>query len=314
MDFITQPLFILLTWLYEFTGNFGLAIIAMTFLIRGVLLPLTLPALRAQKKMRSLKPELDKLKSKYKDDKSALGQAQLELYKEYDVNPLSGCLPYLVQFGVLIALYQVLRRFIGDGASGLIENITFLGVNLTEKDGTYVLPILAAALQFVLSLMILPGAESRDIIPDDSNSKIDKEMNEKEDDLQDMGAMMQKQMMFVMPVMTGIMAASFPAGLAVYWIATTLFSIVQQLFISGPGGLVKYTPSFFWKYFQKPTVTGGVKPHIEKDFAAAMKKSSHQKKNPKNNKNTDKSSKSKPKKKKKRSKSKSHPKSKKKQK
>lgn len=290
MDFITQPLFILLTWLYEFSGNFGWAIILMTFLIRGALLPLTLPALHAQKKMRSLKPELDKLKEKYKDDKTALGQAQLDLYKEYDVNPLSGCLPYLVQFGVLIALYQVLRRFIGEGADGLIENVMLFGIDLTQRDSTYILPAIAAFLQFLLSLMILPGAESRDIIPDNSKSKIDKELNEKEEDLQDMGAMMQKQMMFVMPVMTGVMAASFPAGLAVYWIATTLFSFGQQLYISGPGGLTKYTPSFFINYFQKPTVTDQVDDSKEADFAQAVKKSSQKKKGSKVKKTTTKKS------------------------
>lgn len=285
MDFITQPFFLLLTWLNNLTGNFGWSIILLTVIIRGALLPLTLPALKTQKKMRSLQPELTKLKEKYKDDKSALTQAQMSLYKEYDVNPLAGCLPYLVQFGILIALYSVLRQVIGGDAGDAFSNLTFLGVNLAQRDGTYLLPIMAAVLQFILSLMILPGTEHHDIVPDESKSKIDRELNKKEDDLQEMGAMMQKQMMFVLPVFTGVMAASFPAGIALYWVVTTLFSLVQQLFVSGPGGLTKYVPTFIKDYLERNSFTlnlnAGKNDKIaqqEVDFAAAVKKSSASKK------------------------------------
>lgn len=242
MDLLTQPLVWLLHELYNVTGNLGLSIIFLTLAIRGALLPLTLPALKSQKKIRALQPKLKELKDKHGEDKMALAQAQQALYKEHQVNPLGGCLPYLLQFVVLIALYHVLRQFIGEGANGLIENVTFLGVDLTQRDSTYIIPLLAAGTQFVMSLMIAPGAETRNLIPDSSSSAKVKKANEKEEDLADMAEMMQKQMMFVMPVMTGVFAASFPAGLGVYWVTTTLFSVVQQYFISGLGGLTHYLP------------------------------------------------------------------------
>jgi YidC/Oxa1 family membrane protein insertase len=242
MDFLTEPLFQILLRFYEFTGNFGWAIIILTIAIRTVLLPLTLPAMKSQKKIKALAPQLEALKAKHKGDKAALNQAQLELYKENQVNPLAGCLPYLLQFVVLIALYQVLRRFIGEGANGAMENIMFFGIDLTQKDSRYILPILAAGFQLVLSFMLVPGAATRDIVPNESASKKVADVNTKEEGIQDMAAAMQKQMLFVMPIMTGVFAASFPAGLGLYWVVTTVFSIVQQWFTTGPGGLAKYIP------------------------------------------------------------------------
>ena len=244
MNILTEPLVFLLHQLYGVTGNLGVSIIALTLIIRGALLPLTLPALKSQRKVRDLQPKLNALKNKHGDDKMALAQAQQALYKEHNVNPLGGCLPYLLQFVVLIALYQVLRQVIGEGANGIMENITFLGLDMTQRDSTYILPILAAGSQLILSLMIMPGADTRNIVPDKSKSSKTKKANAKEEDIADMAVMMQKQMMFVMPVMTGVFAASFPAGLGVYWVTTTVFSAVQQFFVSGPGGLTKYLP---WK-------------------------------------------------------------------
>lgn len=242
MNIITEPLVWLLFELNSITGNMGLAIIALTLLIRGALLPLTLPAMKSQNKIRDLQPQLNALKSKFGSDKVALAQAQQALYKENKINPLGGCIPYLLQFGVLIALYQVLRQFLGDDANGLTNSVYFLGLDLTQRDTTYILPILAAGTQFLLSIMIMPAADTRNIIPDESKSKKARKANEKEESMADMAGMMQKQMMYVMPVMTGVFAATFPAGLAVYWVTTTVFSLVQQYFISGLGGLAKYIP------------------------------------------------------------------------
>lgn len=254
MNIITKPLVWLLFELNNITGNMGLAIIALTLMIRAALLPLTLPAMKSQNKIRELQPQLNALKGKFGDDKIALAQAQQALYKENKINPLSGCLPYLLQFAVLIALYQVLRQFLGDDANGLTNNIYFLGLDLTQRDTTYILPVLAAGAQFLLSMMIMPGANTRNIIPDESKSKKARKANEKEESMADMAGMMQKQMMYVMPVMTGVFAATFPAGLAVYWVTTTVFSVVQQYFISGLGGLAKYIPGHKEKDFTVETL------------------------------------------------------------
>lgn len=236
-DFTLQMLF----QLYQITGNLGLAIIILTILIRLLLAPLSLGSLKSQKKIQELKPEIDKLKKKHGKDKAAFQAAQMELYKRYNINPLAGCLPYLVQIVLLILLYQVLSKFIGQTEmNGVMINPSFLWLNLSKPDHLYILPVLAGLTQFVLSLMIAPGAETPDIVPNNSKKKEVQKANEKEEDFADMAASMQKQMLFMMPLMTGFIALRFPSGLALYWVITTVFSAVQQYFISGAGGIVSY--------------------------------------------------------------------------
>lgn len=238
--FIEQFTHILIT-LYTVVGDLGLTIIVFTVLVRSLLLPITLPSLKSQKKIQGLQPELKKLKKKHGKDKKAYQEAQMELYKRYNVNPLGGCIPQLVQLGVLIVLYRALISFLGTGEfNGVMVNPHFLWLNLSVPDSKYVLPVLAGVFQLVLSLMIAPGAETADIVPNTSKNKKIQEANKKEEDVADMAASMQQQMIFMMPLMTGFFATRFPSGLALYWVATTLFSIVQQYFISGPGGLVLY--------------------------------------------------------------------------
>ncbi len=235
---LLQPIFEMLKFLTIQSGNFGIAIIVLTVLIRSALVPLTLPTLKSQQKMRTLKPEIDALKKKHKDDSKMLQQAQMELFKTHNINPLAGCIPYLAQFAVLIGLYNVLSSFVEKASqSGLTVNTAFLMLDLSKPDRTLVIPILAALTQLILSLMILPGAEQHDLVPNNSRSKKVQKANDKETNAQEMAETMQKQMVFMMPIMTGIFAYQFPAGLGLYWIATTVFSIVQQWFVSGPGGL-----------------------------------------------------------------------------
>jgi len=237
---LLQPIFELLKFLTVTTGNFGVAIIVLTVLIRTALVPLTLPTLKSQQKMKALKPEIDALKKKHKNDSKKLQEAQMELFKQHNINPIAGCIPYLAQFVVLIGLYNVLRNFVTTAtSSGLSVNTAFLMFDLSKPDHSLVIPIIAALSQLVLSLMILPGAEKHDLIPNNSQVKKIQKANEKETDAQEMAESMQKQMVFMMPIMTGIFAYQFPAGLGIYWIATTIFSIVQQWFVSGPGGLIE---------------------------------------------------------------------------
>ena len=106
--YIYQPILSTLTWLYSATGNnLGFAIIALTLLVRTVLIPFTLPQMKSAKKMAALKPELDALKKKHGSDAKLLQQKTLELYQKNQINPAAGCLPFIAQFIVLIALYQV---------------------------------------------------------------------------------------------------------------------------------------------------------------------------------------------------------------
>ena len=241
MQFFTDKFFEILLFLYQFTGSLGLAIIVLTLLIRFILVPLTLPSLKARKKITEIQPELNKLKKKHGKNKQALQKAQLELYQKYNVNPLAGCLPQLVQLAVLIFLYRALISFLGqDVINGSSVNSVFLWWDLTIPDSKYVLPIIAGVSQLILSLMISPGGEIRDIVPNKAKSKKVQQENKKEEDMAEMAASMQQQMLFLMPIMTVFIATKFPSGLTVYWVVTTFFSIGQQYLISGWGGLRSY--------------------------------------------------------------------------
>lgn len=241
MEQITQLFTTVLVSIYSVTGNLGLTIIGFTILVRMLLLPLTLPSIKAQKQMQQLQPELSKLKKKHGKDRQALQLAQMELYKKYNVNPLAGCIPQLVQFGVLILLYHALNTFIHTNQiNGQALNASFLWLNLTTPDPSWIVPILAGVTQLILSLMLLPATEVRDVVPNNSKSKKLKEENKKEEDMAEMAQTMQQQMLFIMPLMTAFIAIRFPSGLGLYWIATTVVSIIQQYVISGPGGLFTY--------------------------------------------------------------------------
>lgn len=229
---IYQPIYQALSWLYAFTGdNLGIAIILLTLLIRGLLIPFTLPQLKSARKMASLKPQLDALKKKYGNDPKQLQQKQLEFYKQHNLNPMGGCLPFIAQFAVLIALYQVFMNTLNGGAE-VFANANFLWLDLKAKDTSYVLPVLAGLLQLATSLTLLPAVE------DDPGKR--KGTKKDKEDVAEMAQSMQQQMVFFMPLMTVVFAIQFPAGLALYWVITTAFSFVQQLVVSGPGGLTKY--------------------------------------------------------------------------
>lgn len=232
----------ILVSLYSLVGDLGFSIISLTILIRSLLLPITLPTLKARKKLKKIQPKLDKLKKKHEGDKQALQQAQLELYRKYNVNPLAGCLPQILQIVILIGLYRALGAFLEQPQiDGLTVRPDFLWLNLAKPDPFYILPVLAALVQLVLALMISPGGEVRDIVPNKAaDKKIQQENKEEEEDMAEMAKTMQKQMIFIMPIMTGLVALRFPAGLALYWVTTNLFSISQQYFISGLGGLKTY--------------------------------------------------------------------------
>lgn len=238
---ISNLVFQILLQLYQVTGNLGLAIISFTLLLRLLLFPLSHRSLHMQKEMRKLQPELNKLKKRHTDPKK-LQQAQMDLYKNYNVNPLSGCLPQIVQLVLLIFLYHIFVNFLGqETIHGVVVSPQFLWLDLRLPDKTLILPVVVALSQLLFSVMVLPGGETIDVVPNDSKQKKIKQANKKEEDMADMAQSMQKQMLFVMPVMTGFFAARFPSGLALYWLISTLASMVQQFSVSGWGGLMVYT-------------------------------------------------------------------------
>jgi YidC/Oxa1 family membrane protein insertase len=229
-NIILQSLLFLYNNLFQ---NMGLAIIALTLIIRALMVPLTLPATKAQKKMMDLKPHLDELKETHKDDKQKLQEAQLKLYQEHGVNPLAGCLPYVIQIIILIELYRVLVQYLGPDAK--IDNQAvhtgFLWLDLAKHDALYILPVLAGVSQFILSKMMNP-TKALAIKKNDSK--------EEKKDKQDFAEAMQEvqgQMVYMMPIMTTVISLNFPSGLALYWVIGNIFSIIQQYYITGLGGL-----------------------------------------------------------------------------
>jgi len=233
--------------LVKIPGAFGLAIIALTALVRTITLPLTSAQLKSAQKMQALKPKIDALSAKFKNDKVKLQQAQLELYKEAGVNPAAGCLPALVQLPVFIALYNVFIHALNVGGGiGAIADVNkvlyhpflhaqkidlwFFGVNLATKPsewqklglGLLLVPLITGGLQY-LQTKLMTSAQPKAI------EKLEKIKEKAEPDQM---ASMQKQMGLIMPVMIGFFAYSFPLGLALYWNIFTLFGIMQQLQIN----------------------------------------------------------------------------------
>ncbi len=239
LNFLISPITSLLVFLYSLTGNnLGLAIILLTLLVRGVLVPVTIPSLKSAKKLQELKPHLDRLKEKHKD-KQKLQLATLELYKQHGINPAAGCLPQIAQLIVLIALYQVFTKFINTGQiDGRSLNLDFLWLNLSKPDPFYILPVLAGVTQLIFSLMMSSGLEGHLKAPKQKKEK------QKEEDSLEMAQSMSQQMLFIMPAMTVLISLNFPSGLALYWVITTLFSLVQQYLVSGLGGLVPVLTRF----------------------------------------------------------------------
>lgn len=226
-----------LLFLNNVLGSVGLSLLVFTIIIRLLILPLTLPSIKSSQKIKKLQPELKKIKEKYKDDKQGFALAQSQLYKSYNINPLAGCLPQILQLVILIVLYQAIMRLFNQD-NGL--NFQFLWADLSKPDNKYIFPILAAASQFILSLMISPATQTRDVVPNKTQADLLKKANEKEEDMAEMASTMQQQMMYMMPIMTGIIALRLPSGLAFYWILGTLFSIVTQYFVSGLGGVAVF--------------------------------------------------------------------------
>lgn len=246
---LVEPILNLLFLFYEVLfSNLGLAILGLTVVIRLVLFPLTLPSLRMSKEQAKLKPELDKLKEKYKDDKEKLAQAQMKLMREHGVNPALGCLPQIVQLIILIALYQVFRQvlaangqsitalnqmlyfdFLKIPADGSI-NTHFLYLDLTQPDPYYILPVLAGLSQAGLFLI---GKKMRGNAKDtkggaEEPAKEDSQEGSADDIMQSM----QSQMGFIFPLMTVFIGLRLQSGLVLYWVASVLLSLVQQVVVA----------------------------------------------------------------------------------
>ena len=199
LTFIAAPLFSVMSGIHSMVGNWGIAIILLTLLIKLLFYPLSASSYRSMAQMRELAPRLQSMKEKFGEDKQKMQQAMMELYRTEKINPLGGCLPILIQIPVFIALYWVLL-----GAVELRQAPFFGWIeDLSIKDPYYVLPILMAASMFLQT-----------------------KLNPKPTDP------MQARLMIMMPIIFSVFFFFFPAGLVLYWLANNILSIAQQWYVN----------------------------------------------------------------------------------
>ncbi len=224
-EILYRPLFNAVVFLYDILPghDFGFAIIALTTLIRILFFPLSIKTVRSQKAMNLLNPKLQEIKEKFKNDKATQSAETMKLYKENNINPLAGCLPLLIQLPILIALYRafiaglkpenlaMLYKFVSN--PGVINKISFGFIDITSK--MPLLAILAGAAQFFQAWVT--KAQNQGSSPN-------KEM-----------AALNSQMLYFFPVMIIIIGWNLPAGLVLYWITTTVFSVLEQMYIKYHG-------------------------------------------------------------------------------
>jgi YidC/Oxa1 family membrane protein insertase len=193
---LAMPLFKLLSAVYQFTGNWGIAIIVVTFLLKLLFYPLSEASGRSMAKMKALQPRIKQLQETYKDEREKLGTAMMKLYQTEKVNPVAGCLPMLIQMPVFLAFYWALLESVEMRQAPFFGWIT----DLSSRDPLYILPALMAGAMFV-------------------QYKINPQMGSDP---------MQQRLFMIMPLAMSVMFAFFPAGLVLYWVTNTLLSILQQ--------------------------------------------------------------------------------------
>ena len=216
IDAIAQFFAALISFIYQYVPNLGLAIIIMTVLVKLVTFPLNNKQIQSAKRMQKLQPEMKKLQEKYKNDKEKQNQAVTEFMRENNMNPLAGCLPLLVQFPILIGIFRLLREpeiFLDMDLINpyLFKSAEFIDLLLVPNIGFdnflsnisiyYIFPLIAGATTYLYSKMSMPADNS------------------------------QKMMLYMMPVMITVFSLSFPVGLVIYWIMNNVFSIGQHKFI-----------------------------------------------------------------------------------
>ena len=233
---VFQPMLNGLLLLYGIAfNNFGITVILFTFMMRIILLPLTLRQLRAARQIATLQPELAKLQKRYAGDRQRLSQEQIRMYKEQGVNPLGCALPTLVQLPIWIGLYQSILKALAATPQDLMElsrhlypgfsfaqtlvplNSEFLWLDLALPDPVFVLPIVVGGSAWIQQKMAtMPSVDPRQ-----------KQMN--------------ATMQWMMPMMFGFFTVSFASGLAIYWLISNVISIVIQYYVTGWGSLTWFS-------------------------------------------------------------------------
>ena len=196
---LAKPLLYTLKFFYRYVGNYGIAIIIVTIILKVLFFPLTHKSYKSMKDMQKIQPKMAGLKEKYKDDRDAMNKAVMELYREHKVNPLGGCLPMVVQIPVFFALYKALMFSIELRHAPFYLWVT----DLSDKDPYYVTPVIMGITMFIQQKM--------------TPSQMDP---------------IQQKMMLALPVVFTFMFLSFPSGLVLYWLVNNVLTIGQQMYIN----------------------------------------------------------------------------------
>lgn len=261
---VFQGLFILLAALYKLTGDIAIAIVLMTLIIRALLIPLFRRQTVSQRRMQLLQPEIREIGRRYKGDRAKISQQTMELYKERGVNPAAGCLPLILQFILLIPMYSVIQNGLTnydphamlsafgvqvvpldcvnvvngvfDKARPCIDTtVEWLGgFDVSKPEILFPLPVIGGLSVLAVISGLLQLVQSRMVMPPVS-------------DKSDTQANVQRQTMLIFPLISIAYGGFLPAGLFIYWIVTTIFSIVQQYLIVGWGQFFPFfgrTPGF----------------------------------------------------------------------
>jgi YidC/Oxa1 family membrane protein insertase len=201
--------------LTEFTGNGGLAIILFTIVLKTIMLPLTVKSIKSTAAMQELQPKIKELQKKYAKDRTKLTEETMRLYQEYQINPAAGCLPMLIQIPIFFGLYFAVRD-LSRTAGG------FLWLdNLNEPDPYKILPIMAGIFQFMQTKMMRPANAPKVTDPQQA---------------------MMNTMMNFMPIMVVVFGWTFASGAVLYWATQSVYSVIQQWFITGWGSLKNWFP------------------------------------------------------------------------
>ena len=204
MNIIAQPLGMLLKLIFDIVGNYGLSIMVFTIIVKLLLVPLTLKQTESMKDLQTIQPKIDKLKETYKDNQEKLNEKTLELYKQFNVSPLGGCFPLLIQLPVIIGLFTVLRSpevyvFASEEVYRSISTNFLWLTNLADPD-PWILPLMAA---FTTYLSTITAASTG-------------------------SGQSQQFLKYLMPLVIFWSGRSFAAGLTLYWVVSNVFQILQQ--------------------------------------------------------------------------------------
>lgn len=229
--YLVQPILNLLVWLYNIVpGNdLGLAIILLTVAVKVILYPFTMAQIKQQKALQDLQPKIEEIRQRLKDNKEEQAKELMELYKKEKVNPASSCLPLLIQLPIFIGLYRALADGLNSKGlnllypfvanPGTIGTMMFGLIDLSKPN--YLLAVLAGGVQFWQSWQILrrpsPAAPPPAEVAGKEGAKDES-----------MAATMNKQMMYVMPLVTVFIGISLPGGLTLYWLVMSLLTVAQQ--------------------------------------------------------------------------------------